>query len=108
MFLTQPITSGFVVTEKLVAGPGIEPGIQAYETCVLPLHYPAIKMLKNRLASSKTMSLLLFLHMVDQLFKVSLYFFKNATKNSGWTRTNGVRFIPSVLALNLEGAPVYH
>ena len=28
---------------KLVAGPGIEPGTGAYETPVLPLHYPAIK-----------------------------------------------------------------
>ena len=27
---------------KLVAGPGIEPGTRAYETRVLPLHYPAI------------------------------------------------------------------
>ena len=26
----------------LVAGPGIEPGTRAYETRVLPLHYPAI------------------------------------------------------------------
>ena len=32
---------------KLVAGPGIEPGTPAYETGVLPLHYPAIRMLKN-------------------------------------------------------------
>jgi hypothetical protein len=28
--------------EKLIAGPGIEPGTGAYETPVLPLHYPAI------------------------------------------------------------------
>ena len=27
---------------KLVAGPGIEPGTRAYETRVLPLHYPAV------------------------------------------------------------------
>ncbi len=27
---------------KLVAGPGIGPGVLAYETNVLPLHYPAI------------------------------------------------------------------
>ena len=26
----------------LVAGPGIEPGTRAYETRVLPLHYPAV------------------------------------------------------------------
>ncbi len=26
----------------MVAGPGIEPGTVAYETTVLPLHYPAI------------------------------------------------------------------
>lgn len=32
----------------MVAGPGIEPGTRAYETRVLPLHYPAIKMLKNK------------------------------------------------------------
>ena len=25
----------------MVAGPGIEPGTRAYETRVLPLHYPA-------------------------------------------------------------------
>jgi hypothetical protein len=31
----------------LVTGPGIEPGTIAYETIVLPLHYPAIKMLKS-------------------------------------------------------------
>jgi hypothetical protein len=29
----------------MVAGPGIEPGTRAYETLVLPLHYPAIKIL---------------------------------------------------------------
>lgn len=28
----------------MVAGPGIEPGTRAYETLVLPLHYPAIKL----------------------------------------------------------------
>jgi hypothetical protein len=34
----------------LVAGPGIEPGTGAYETPVLPLHYPAIYLtLRNRL-----------------------------------------------------------
>ena len=27
----------------MVAGPGIEPGTRAYETRVLPLHYPAIE-----------------------------------------------------------------
>lgn len=26
----------------MVAGPGIEPGIQAKETCVIPFYYPAI------------------------------------------------------------------
>jgi hypothetical protein len=26
----------------MVAGPGIEPGTGAYETPVLPLHYPAL------------------------------------------------------------------
>ena len=26
----------------VVAGPGIEPGIQAKETCVIPFYYPAI------------------------------------------------------------------
>ena len=41
-------TSGVVVAKKLVAGPGFEPGTSAYETDVLPLHYPAIKMLKNK------------------------------------------------------------
>jgi hypothetical protein len=46
--------------------------------------------------------------MADQLLKVSGYFYKNATKNSGWNRTNGIRFIPSFLALNREGAMVYH
>jgi hypothetical protein len=32
---------------ELVAGPGIEPGTRAYETRVLPLHYPAITLLKH-------------------------------------------------------------
>jgi len=26
---------------KLVAGPGIEPGTKAYETCMIPFQYPA-------------------------------------------------------------------
>ena len=30
------------MSNYLVAGPGIEPGTGAYETPVLPLHYPAI------------------------------------------------------------------
>jgi hypothetical protein len=46
--------------------------------------------------------------MADQLYEVSLLFIVVATKNSGWNRTNGTRFIPSFLALNLEGAMVYH
>lgn len=28
----------------MVAKPGIEPGTQAYETCMIPFHYLAIKM----------------------------------------------------------------
>ena len=31
----------------MVAGPGIEPGTVAYETTVLPLHYPAIVLYLN-------------------------------------------------------------
>ena len=36
-----PIT---LYLNSLVAGPGIEPGTVAYETTVLPLHYPAIEL----------------------------------------------------------------
>ena len=32
---------------NLVAGPGIEPGTVAYETTVLPLHYPAIYLVEE-------------------------------------------------------------
>jgi hypothetical protein len=46
--------------------------------------------------------------MADQLDEVSYLFNLVATKNSGWIRTNGIRFIPSILALNREGAMVYH
>jgi hypothetical protein len=46
--------------------------------------------------------------MADQLHEVSLFFSLVATKNSGWNRTNGIRYIPSILALNREGAMVYH
>ena len=35
-------SASFKKLAKLVAGPGIEPGTGAYETPVLPLHYPAI------------------------------------------------------------------
>jgi hypothetical protein len=51
---------------------------------------------------------LLYLRLAGQLYKVSLFFNIVATKNSGWNRTNGARLIPSILALNLEGASVYH
>ena len=37
----------------MVAGPGIEPGTVAYETTVLPLHYPAADQSKTFLFNAK-------------------------------------------------------
>ncbi|CAB4137964.1 hypothetical protein UFOVP328_157 [uncultured Caudovirales phage] len=42
-----PLTSG---TYKLVAGPGIEPGTEAYETSEIPFLYPAIDLLLKLLS----------------------------------------------------------
>ena len=60
MFSTQPITRGFMVTKKI---------FMLYT--------------KSKQAPPNRTRPLLYLHLAGQLFKVSLYSYDKATKNSG-------------------------